>query len=129
MKFTVQGVELEASKVNVGSLTKELQEIIRGDLLKDGMDVADMLTGKERDRFLMNLWRELPKGFALLQKCEEWLQSFDGVKYILKKAVGKDIELTIDTIGEYMPVVEYALDLNNKPKEDEEDISLKQEAV
>jgi hypothetical protein len=118
MKFTIGDKEVEAKKLEVLHLTSAISEHLKEELMKDAVKMASYLDSKDKAIFLSNAYRTLPGGKELLERAQEYLETPDGYKWIVRQATGLE-EVSAEDMESYVPVIEYALGVETtSPEED-----------
>ena len=119
MKFDINGKEIEAKKLTVFQLTTEVSEYVKELIIQEAMQFAKHLEGKEKSEFLMSAYRDLPKGNELLERATKFLETVEGIKWMLSKAIEEEVEVNESNIDYFVPVIEYALGVESEGGEEE----------
>jgi hypothetical protein len=120
VKFIIGDKEVEAKKLEVLHLTSAISEHLKEELMKDAVKMASYLEGKDKAMFLSDAYRTLPGGKELLEKAQEYLETPDGYKWIVKQATGLD-DISAEDMESYVPVIEYALGVESTSPEEAEE--------
>lgn len=109
MKHIFNDTEYTVKKLTVKEITTDVVEHVRKKALKDIQDVAQMLVGEEKRKYLIEERKSLPTETEVLENLDKWLGSIDGVRYILEKACTPQFDLDITKVEEIEPILNYAL--------------------
>jgi hypothetical protein len=119
MKFIVNDKEVEAKKLEVLHLTTDISEHLKEKMMQDAVQMAGMLGGTDKSKFLADAYKALPGGLELLEKAQEYLQTPAGYEFIIEAATGvTDVDGA--DLEAYIPVIEYALGVESGAPEEVE---------
>lgn len=100
LEVNISGVTLKLRQLSIGELFGYFSQKVKSELIRDGLEIADSLSGSERLSFLSNMHRSLPTGSDLIDKSNERMETIEGIKelfYLSSRDYDEDI--TIDSFN------------------------------
>jgi hypothetical protein len=117
MNIEINGQNLIVREITVNELTTDLIEDIKANIIKEASEVAVYLTPEEKTSYMVKVWKEMPSKQELIEKIDDYLQSVDGIQWILNKSVTPQINIDLSNIDQYLPIIEFALGIENEKEE------------
>lgn len=75
--------KLKVKKLTLEEIFAEFEKEIRQKAIADAQELARELTGREKVDFLKEVWKDLPKGEALLAEVNALMGSIGGIQKLL----------------------------------------------
>lgn len=124
MKVQLGDLTLEVRQLKLKELFGHFEQKVRSKKLSEAQEVASLIQdGKNRNEFLLSVWKNLPSGTELTDIVSDTMQSIDGIVDIISLASGVKIEdiqkqIDVNDIGEITPVVSWIIGIKEAVKDD-----------
>ena len=126
VEVDIGGRKYRARQLTLSEMFGHFEANIRRDALDSARELAAALDGEQKREFLADVWRNMPRGSALMDRVIEVVKSPSGVVDVLWLAVRREQpDVTRDelatlvtggTISELAPLIEYLAGVGDNPQ-------------
>ena len=104
MNIEINDVNYVVRELTVQEFTNDLVADIQAKNIKEASEVAEYMTVPEKAAYMNIVRKDLPKRMEIIEKIDEYLQSFEGIEWVISKCATPAPDVNIQNFEDFLPL-------------------------